>query len=323
MHRRAIAACVVGATLALGGCASMFAPQSREWREAWRQGAEAGPAVIELDAVPFFPQTPYHCGPAALATVLTHAGIAAQPDDLARAVFVPALDGSLQAEMLSAPRARGALATKVPGELRALRRELLAGDPVVVLLNLGLAWQPLWHYAVVVGIDLDRGDVIMRSGATRRDAMPLATFELTWARAGLWAFVATTPGRWPASAAMRDAEDAAVGFERVAAPRDALRAYETLLERWPASFAAAMGRGNVLLALHRPNDAARAFERVAIAHDRAAAWNNLAVARARAGDTSGAVDAAQRALERARGAEPALIAAVQDTVARLQRGDVP
>ncbi len=313
---------VVGA-LATGGCASWFAPQSREWLDDRRRGADREPARVELDAVPFFPQTPYHCGPASLATVLAHLGLDASPDDLAQRVFVPAREGSLQAEMLAAPRAWGAVATRIPGELRALRRELLAAHPVVVLSNLGLSWQPLWHYAVVVGIDLDQGHVILRSGTTRREELPLATFELTWMRAGGWAVVTTLPGRWPETATQRSAEDAALGFERTASPVQALRAYDSLVARWPASFAAAMGVGNMLLALKRHADAVPVFERAGAAHDRAAAWNNLAIARARSGDASGAMAAAQRALARVRRADPALAAAVEDTVARLARGEVP
>ncbi len=299
----------------------MVAPQSRQLMAA--RGEAGAASVVEIDHVPFVPQTPFHCGPAALATVLGHRGIDAPPEALVRAVFVAAREGSLQVEMLSAPRTRGALATVIPGSLNALRRELLAGNPVVVLQNLGLSWWPLWHYAVVVGMNLDEGHVVLRSGTTRRELLPLPTFELTWARSQHWAFVVTHPGVWPVTATQRDAETAAVGFERAAAPADALRSYTSLLQRWPDSHVAAVGQGNAWLALGEPAAAAVAFERAAQARDSAVAWNNLAVARARAGDTKGAADAAQRALHRAQTLEASLLAAVQDTVAKLQRGDVP
>jgi hypothetical protein len=320
-RRRLLTAMVAGPTA--GGCASLAAPQTRAWLEAWRRGSEGGPAVVELDAVPFHPQTPFHCGPAALATALNHMGIAAQPDDVARTAFLPAREGSLQTEMLAAPRAFGAVATRIPGELRALRLELLAGHPVVVLSNLGLSWRPLWHYAVVVGIDLEQPLVVLRSGAVRRDVIPLATFEITWMRADGWGFVVTEPGRWPASATQPDAEDAALGFERAAAPPAAWRVYESLRARWPLSFIGAMGMGNMLLAMKQHAHAARVFAQVANDHARAAAWNNLAVARARGGDMAGAAAAVRRALELARAVEPALLGAVEDTAARLARGEVP
>jgi hypothetical protein len=51
-------------------------------------------------------------------------------------------------------------------EVTALAAELAAGRPVLVLQNLGLERAPVWHYAVVDGID--QGDVILRSGTQQR-----------------------------------------------------------------------------------------------------------------------------------------------------------
>src|SRR3569623_3150374 len=53
-------------------------------------------------------------------------------------------------------------------ELAALLREVGAGHPVQVLQNRGLSWAPRWHYAVVVGYDLARDEVVLRSGTERR-----------------------------------------------------------------------------------------------------------------------------------------------------------
>ena len=92
---RALAAPIVLAALALAGCA-------------------AGPAVqppplgtVELTEVPFFPQTEYQCGPAALATVLAHEGLPVTAEQLAPAVYVEGLRGSLQPELLGATRRHG------------------------------------------------------------------------------------------------------------------------------------------------------------------------------------------------------------------------
>ncbi len=324
MRRRLVLSCGAMSLAGLGGCASWAAPQTRAMREALAQGASPEfTAAIELDHVPFFPQTPYHCGPAALATALNHIGVAIHPEALAASVFLPAREGSLQIEMLAAPRAHQALGTQIPGELRALFRELRAGHPVVVLLNLGLSWQPLWHYAVVVGLNLPQTEVILRSGSTRRDVTQASTFELTWARSSHWAFVVTQPGRWPATSTQQHAEESAVGYERAAKPASALTVYASLLQTWPDSLVGMMGQGNVHLALQDLAAAAMSFERAAQRHDRAAAWNNLAIARARAGDKPGAMVAAQRALDRARRHEQTLEAAVLDTHSTLTRGETP
>ena len=284
------------------GCA-VFAepPQSAALAEAAPPGLAPR---TELREVPFFPQTPYHCGPAALATVLAHAGLAATPDQLAEAVFLPAREGALQAEMLAAARRSGALAVPLQPRLADLLAEVAAGLPVVVLQNLGLAWLPRWHYAVLVGYDLTQRQLVLRSGTTEREVMGFALFERTWARSARWAFVALVPGRLPATASETDSVQAAIAFERVAPPAQAMRAYDSLVERWPRNALAGLGRGNTRFAAGDIQGAAQAFEREAALHDSAAAWHNLAVARLRLGQRAAAQDAAERAVVRAQAVEP-------------------
>ena len=310
----ALRAVVLAGALALGGCAALTPPQTRALTAALPPGL---PERVERTEVPFFPQTPQHCGPAALATALSHAGLPTTPADLSASVFLPAREGSLQVEMLAGARQRGALAYRLPGELSALLRELAAGHAVVVLQNLGLDWLPRWHYAVLVGYDLPRRELLLRSGVTQREVMSLDTFEHTWARGGHWAMLALPPGRLPVAVDEAAALQAALGFERGAPPRAAARAYEALLARWPASLAAAIGLGNARLAAGDPRGAGRAFAQAARQHDSAAAWNNLAQARLRSGELPAARAAAQRALARARQAEPQWLAAALETEREL------
>lgn len=265
----------------------------------------------ELRAVPFFPQTPFHCGPAALATVLVHAGFDTAPERLAETVFLPDREGSLQIEMLAAARRAGALAVPLPPDLGALWREVAAGTPVVVLQNLGLAIAPRWHYAVAVGYDLDAREAVLRSGTTEREIESFTLFDRTWARGGRWAFAALPPGRLPLTAREADAATAAVAFERSAAPAAALRTYDSVLARWPDNAAAGLGQGNVRAAMGDWAGAAASFERVATRHDGAAAWHNLALARWMHGDRPGARTAVERSLARASAAEPQWLAAAQ------------
>jgi tetratricopeptide (TPR) repeat protein len=261
-------AALLALSVVLGGCAVQTA--------ALREHPPAGlPPVVELAATPFFPQTDHRCGPAALATALGAAGIAADPAALADEVFVPARAGSLQTEMLAGARRHGAVATRIPGELGALLRELAAGHPVVVLQNLGLSFVPLWHYAVVVGHDLPRGELLLRSGRTERERLPLSTFEHTWGRSGFWGFVALPPGEWPATAHAEAAIEAAVGFERSAPPAVAARVYASALQRWPGRLSLQIGWGNSLRASGEPEQAAEVFRGAAEQHRSAAAFINL------------------------------------------------
>jgi tetratricopeptide (TPR) repeat protein len=301
------------ATLTLGGCAALVMPPQTA---ALQAAPPAGlPRQVELREVPFFPQTPYHCGPAALATVLAHVGLPADLQVLGEAVFLPAREGSLQLEMLAGARRQGAVATRLPGQLTALLQEVNAGQSVVVLQNLGLAIAPRWHYAVLVGYDLDDGEVLLRSGVTERERLSLRTFEHTWARGGHWAITVLPPGRLPATAAQAQALDAAIGFERAAPPLQAAQAYRGLLARWPEDLVASIGLGNSLNAAGDTAAAAVAFESAAQRHDSAAAWNNLARMRLALGDRPAARRAAERALRRAETAEPQWLNSVRETLA--------
>jgi len=254
------------------------------------------PSPVELTSTPFFAQTAYQCGPAALATELGAAGIDVDPAVLGEQVFLPARTGTLQIEMIAGARRHGAVATRLPTRLEALLREVQAGHPVVVLQNLGLSWAPQWHYAVLTGYDIGEGDVMLRSGITRREVMRMRTFEHTWTRAGSWAFVALPPGQWPATADEKDVIDAAVGFERVAPPAVAAQVYRSALVRWPDSLSLQMGVGNSLYAQGDKHAAAESFRAAALKHHSAPAWINLASTLLELGEYAQAQAAAREAV---------------------------
>ena len=69
------------------------------------------------------------------------------------------------------------LAYPLRDSLADLLREVAHGNPVIVFQNLGTRWLPRWHFAVVVGYDLQASKVILRSGTTERWRTTLATFE--------------------------------------------------------------------------------------------------------------------------------------------------
>ena len=292
-RRRLLAA---AGTLLLGGlagCASLSAPATTALRSAPPAGL---PRRVELAATPFYPQEDYQCGPAALAMALGAAGLATPPEQLARQIFLPGRQGTLQVEMLTGARRNGALAVEIPGSLDALLRETAAGHPVVVLLNLGLSWAPSWHYAVVIGYDLDAAAFLLRSGPIERQELPFETFERTWARAGSWAFVVLPPGRLAASADEAQTTSALVAFEKTAPPLRAATAYHSALTRWPASLTIAMGLGNSLYKASALPEAEAVFHSAARRHNAAAAWNNLANLLLERGRLREARDAAQKAV---------------------------
>ncbi|MBT0964108.1 PA2778 family cysteine peptidase [Denitromonas iodatirespirans] len=283
------AACLVALLAALTGCAVQTP------RLLAAPPADLPPRV-ELTATPFFPQEDYQCGPAALATALSAAGIPTRPDALVDRVFLPGRQGSLQIEMLVGARGRGAVATRIPGTLEALMRETNDGNPVVVLQNLGLSWAPSWHYAVVIGYDLDAAHFVLRSGPLERQQLAFSTFEHTWDRSGRWAFVVTPPGALPTTASEAEVTRALVAFEHNAPPAAAARAYRSALARWPDNLTLAMGLGNTLYAQGETSGAAAVFRDAAQRHDDAAAYNNLAIVLLEQGRRDEARRAAQRAV---------------------------
>ena len=154
----------------------------------------ASVAPLELDAVPFFAQTEFQCGPAALATILTDAGASVTPEALVDAVYIEGLRGSLQPELLGATRRQGFIPYVLEPEPAALFAELAANRPVLVLQNLGFDRAPVWHYAVLVGVDPGADRVILRSGTERRLSTSTKRFLRSWQRGENWAFVALAPG---------------------------------------------------------------------------------------------------------------------------------
>src|SRR5262249_45038172 len=153
------------------------------------QGRIAGlPPARELVAVPFFPQSDYECGPAALATVMVAAGVKVTPEELVPEVYLPERKGSLQVEMLAAPRRHGLVSYQPAPSYADLLREVAAGTPVIVLQKLGIAGG--WHYAVVVGYDFENATLQLRSGRDERQELSFAMNEAAWRRSGYWAMVA-------------------------------------------------------------------------------------------------------------------------------------
>ncbi len=236
------------------------------------------PAATNLESVPFHPQTEFHCGPAALATVLEYSGLEVTPDELAERVYTPGLRGSLQAEMTATARARGRIAYRLPGEPSAVFAEVAAGRPVLVLENLGLESRPYWHYAVVVGYDRDGNMVLLRSGEEREQRVSAGRWLRRWDRAGRWALLLLEPGQWPTDPDPKRWIGAVADFEAVAEGADAVRAWEQTLERWPDIPLAWLGLGNAEFSRGNHAAAALAYRRLlAIGPEHASGRYNLAV----------------------------------------------
>jgi hypothetical protein len=263
---------LAAAVLALSGCAFMV-PQTVALRTDWPAGV---PERVELADVPFFPQADYQCGPASLATVLVHSGVAVHPDALVDQVWLPGRRGSLQVEMLATPRRHGRVSYRLAPRYADLLREVAAGHPVVVLQDVGMML-PEWHYAVVNGYDYGTGTIFLRSGTEPREQMPFTAFERSWMKGGYWAMVVLPPGQVAATATEDRWLEALSALARGGDVGATVQAYAAALQRWPANLAAAIGLANHLHQRGSLGEAAEVLRGALQRHpDSAIVLNNLA-----------------------------------------------
>jgi len=228
------------AMVTLGGCASLV-PQTMGLRDAWPAGVSVR---ADIPDVPFYPQRDYQCGPAALAMTLVHSGVSVAPDDLVDLVYLPARKGSLQVEMLAASRRYSRVSYPLAPRFDDLLREVAAGNPVIVLQDIGAGPVTNWHYAVVTGFNYPAGELYLHSGEVKRLVVPFTMFEYTWKKGNYWSMVTLPPGRIPATATEAAYLTAVTAMDRVSTPDAAVSAYAAFLERWPDNATASIGLAN-------------------------------------------------------------------------------
>ena len=279
---------MIGLTI-VNGCAT--SPTQK-----WHRALEEVPARYELNTVPFFPQEAYQCGPASLAMALGWSGLYIHPDTLTPQVYTPSLKGSLQPALTAAARRHGRVAYPVSGA-KALLKEIAAGHPVIVLQNLGFSWIPRWHYAVVIGYDLDEGVIILHSGVTDRKRTSLRTFENTWARSDYWGLAVLPPYRLPASADETAFVLAIVGLENARQWDAAAIGYQTALNYWPNNLSAHIGLSNSLYAQGKLKFAESVLRKTTdLFPNEGVAFNNLAQVLWDQGKKQEAIRTARRAV---------------------------
>ena len=140
-------------------------------------------AAVQLP-VPFVPQEEDTCGAAALTMVLRYWGAPASHDAIAGALVERELQGIRGSRLADFAREQGMVAVAFAGDMVILRDHLAKGRPLVLAIDAG---HDQLHDVVVVGLDDDRGDVIVHDparGAGRR--MATGDLERKWAKSGRW-----------------------------------------------------------------------------------------------------------------------------------------
>lgn len=216
---------------------------------------------VELTETPFYPQEKYQCGPASLAMVLGASGVQIHPDDLVSKIYLPGRKGSLQLELVAAARQYGRIPYVIDGTLPALIAEIADGRPVLVLQNLGIEVIPVYHYAVVIGVQPDN-TFVLRSGTERRISMAADDFLETWQRSGSWGFVLLKPGELPVHPDPEKYLRTVSAFETVGNAEAATKAYTAAVTAWPGNQNALFALGNNYLRRQEYHQAENIFRKL-------------------------------------------------------------
>lgn len=215
--------------------------------------------------------------------VLNYRDYPTTPQELASQVFTPKANGSFPVEMDITARRQGVISYPVTN-ISHLLQEIAAGNPVLVLQNLGVSWYPKWHFAVVIGYDLARRELVLRSGDLPRRITPLSVFERTWQRSDHWGRVVIRPGELPASAQMLKYLEVVSELERSGHLLQAITAYHAAASAWPDAPMAYFGLANALVTDQQIEPAIAAYRQLLQkSPDFAAGWNNYAYALKSAG----------------------------------------
>ena len=204
-------------------------------------------------------------------------GVSVSPDALRSKVYIPTKEGSLTTELIARARRYGKLVYPLSPTLSDVLKEISAGNPVLVLQNLGLNWLPRWHFSVVTGYDLQKKKIKLRSGKQLIYEVDLKLFEKTWRRANSWAIVIVEPHQIPRTAQETRFFQSANDLELVGQNSPALEAYKTLIKRWPTSSLSYFGAGNTSYALGEFSHANKFFNAYIEQQPQSpSGWNNLA-----------------------------------------------
>ena len=167
----------------LSGCASVTL-------DTLRADLRDGQGYL-IETVPFIPQRDYYCGPASLAMVLRYWGADADQDAIASELFIKSIKGTLNFDLEFYARRQGFEARSFRGSLAEIKAHLRQNRPLIVFQDLGLGGYEIPHFAVLIGYNEARGEMIAHSGTTEYKVMSHQEFLRTWERRQRWTLLIT------------------------------------------------------------------------------------------------------------------------------------
>jgi len=241
------------------------------------------PQYIHLSDVPFFPQEPLLCGPAALATVIHFYDQKTTPGLLTERLWTPEVEGTFGIDMVSATRTKNLLAIDAPANLEELLLLTSQGWPSIHLLNLGFKKLPQWHYAVLVGYDLNSQEVLLRSGRVRVRKMSFKHFLRAKDLADNWSLVPATLESIPRLDNWRPVYKELLNVAEVK-PSLKHQLFSAGNNVYPDQWQFVFAYANTMFELNQFSKSTHAYESaIKLSPNSASVWNNLAYSQAEQG----------------------------------------
>jgi Tfp pilus assembly protein PilF len=116
----------------------------------WTEKADEMKSPTIISDVPFFKQTKYNCGPAALASVYNFLGVPQAVEEIAKRIYSREQKGSLNLQLLIDAREQGLTATMYSGSFQRIKDAIDEKIPLILMISAG---GDALHYVVVVGYE--------------------------------------------------------------------------------------------------------------------------------------------------------------------------
>ncbi len=205
-------------------------------------------------AVPFIPQKTDYCGPAALAMLANYYGHPVTQDEIAQAIYLPAIHGTLTTELADYARRFHLFVRQYRGSPDDLRQKLAAGIPLIALGHLG----DHWHYFVVL---YDGDPLIVHTDIRAFQPMRREDFLRWWDRADHWTLLVCPPDRMTWTLSTDEHNDLGYHFEQAGQLPAAAQHYRAALDLRSDNPYFALNLGNALRKQGQLREAAAAFGR--------------------------------------------------------------
>ena len=179
-----------GVLFTQGGCA-VGAGAGKDAGAVAPPGSSA-PLSSIIAGVPFLPQEEDTCGPSSLAMVLRFLGKDVDTREIVRETRTEGLKGTLITDLAGAARRRGFEAGIADLDLPRLRERIVAGVPVILLVDLGIWTWSRPHYLVAYGWTPE--GVVAHSGREQGKVIPFSRLDAQWARMGRLAITVSRQG---------------------------------------------------------------------------------------------------------------------------------